>query len=94
MVKTLFKKSEWRFLHSEWRKVSGKQFTENVQKQIENASEKIERRNLHSEWRNLHSLFLRSVLHQFLQKKVVEKRFFFLMEMIFQYFFFGLADRK
>ena len=39
MVKTLLKKSEWRFLHSEWRflhsewrKVSGKQFTENFQK--------------------------------------------------------------
>jgi diadenosine tetraphosphate (Ap4A) HIT family hydrolase len=39
MVKTLLKKSEWRFLHSEWRflhsewrKVSGKQFAENFQK--------------------------------------------------------------
>ena len=94
MVKTLFNKSEWRFLHSEWRflhsewrKVSGTQFTDNVQKKVENASQKFERRNLHSEWRNLHSLFFEkrfasvfSKKEAFFTSKVVEKRLFIFFE--------------
>ena len=73
MVKTLFNKSEWRFLHSEWRflhsewsKVSGTQFADNFQKKSWKRVWKI--------WteKSPFTFFLRSVSHQFFQKK---KRF-------------------
>jgi len=76
MVKTLFNKSgwrflhsEWRFLHSEWRKVSGTQFTDNLKKKL-----KTLLKNLNGEISiqngeiSIH-FFLRSVLHQFFEKK-------------------------
>ena len=103
MVKTLFNKSEWRFLHSEWRflhsewrKVSGTQFTDNVQKKSWKRFSKIwtEKSPFRME-KSPFTFFWEAFCISFFKKRSVfyfksswkTLIYFFWMEMIFQYFF-------